>query len=604
LYYFFLSALLFLITVLFTESHAMDSSYVQHRHINVLHYSIDLDLTSTFEFRKSIFDAKVTLKIKPEIDNLDKIILDAVSLSIDSIYTPDSLVAFDFLDSTIIISTGKAYNRNDTIILTIAYKRTELSPANTGFHFYDKSEVTYEPAAYIISYKEKTKYWLPCIDDAGDKALTDMRIKVPTTYSAISNGVLIKEETEGDGSRIYYFENKNPISSYCISLAVSRFSNISENLTGNENVSLYYWNKDSVNSRVMLNELTKFYRSYIQLFDLHPFPELKLILIKPFPFTAYSVPGMIFLKDMKPPEDSSFEQSLYLHEICHQWFGSAVNTFDWSDPLSHEFFSEYRAAYYLGGLYGDEFIRGKHNSSILQMLRYMTGENTFLNIFRVYLNRYKYANASSEDFIGIVNELTGIDYDWFFDQWVYDSGVPVYNIFYVYDESTLTLDLTIEQTQTSRNCFIMPVEFLIRTAEGDTLIKVFNNLRKQSFQLRLSSAPLIITFDPEEKIMIKELNGVTEVADKIAAHDFALSQNYPNPFNSSTNIEFEISEHTNISLLVFDLLGNEVSQIFDEQKTPGKYKVAFERKELPSGIYFYILKAGKYSSARKMILLK
>lgn len=90
----------------------------------------------------------------------------------------------------------------------------------------------------------------------------------------------------------------------------------------------------------------------------------------------------------------------------------------------------------------------------------------------------------------------------------------------------------------------------------------------------------------------------------IHPEEFILYQNYPNPFNPITRIQFRISEGGFVSLKVYDLLGNEVSTLVNEYKSAGSYEKEFDRKELPSGIYFYSLQVGNLSETKKMILLK
>ena len=86
--------------------------------------------------------------------------------------------------------------------------------------------------------------------------------------------------------------------------------------------------------------------------------------------------------------------------------------------------------------------------------------------------------------------------------------------------------------------------------------------------------------------------------------NYSLSQNYPNPFNPTTNLEFGISELGFVSLKVFDVSGKEVMTLVNEQKTPGYYKINFNGANLSSGIYFYTIKAGDFTSTKRMILLK
>ena len=91
--------------------------------------------------------------------------------------------------------------------------------------------------------------------------------------------------------------------------------------------------------------------------------------------------------------------------------------------------------------------------------------------------------------------------------------------------------------------------------------------------------------------------------------EYSLKQNYPNPFNPSTTIRFTIpqegrGEMQNVSLKVFDILGNEIAILVDEEKATGIYEVEFNAVGLPSGIYFYIIHSGNFLSTKKMTLIK
>jgi hypothetical protein len=95
----------------------------------------------------------------------------------------------------------------------------------------------------------------------------------------------------------------------------------------------------------------------------------------------------------------------------------------------------------------------------------------------------------------------------------------------------------------------------------------------------------------------------------IFPNEFILSQNYPNPFNPSTKIEFRIADFGFVTLKVYDILGNEIATLVNEEKLPGSYKVEFNvaqvsRPEISSGIYFYQLKSGSYIETKKMVLMK
>jgi len=102
---------------------------------------------------------------------------------------------------------------------------------------------------------------------------------------------------------------------------------------------------------------------------------------------------------------------------------------------------------------------------------------------------------------------------------------------------------------------------------------------------------------------LSSITSVKEIISKIP-HDFNLYQNYPNPFNPSTRIRFSIPEFSHVLIKIYDILGNEITTLVDEDHPSGGYEVSFDGSNLASGFYFYRITAGNYSETRKMILLK
>jgi hypothetical protein len=106
-----------------------------------------------------------------------------------------------------------------------------------------------------------------------------------------------------------------------------------------------------------------------------------------------------------------------------------------------------------------------------------------------------------------------------------------------------------------------------------------------------------------------DFDGTYEYSDVVEADitspiEFELSQNYPNPFNPVTSIQYAISSKQFVTLKVYDILGNEIATLVNEEKPAGKYEVEFSANGLPSGIYFCKLVAGEHNQTRKIILLK
>jgi len=112
----------------------------------------------------------------------------------------------------------------------------------------------------------------------------------------------------------------------------------------------------------------------------------------------------------------------------------------------------------------------------------------------------------------------------------------------------------------------------------------------------------------ENGIILRTISGgepVTDIANKnVELYSFQLFQNYPNPFNPTTTIKFAIREINFVTIKVYDVLGNEIEVLVNEEKNAGEYEVELNAAGLTSGVYFYQLKAGSYIQVKKMVLLQ
>ena len=105
----------------------------------------------------------------------------------------------------------------------------------------------------------------------------------------------------------------------------------------------------------------------------------------------------------------------------------------------------------------------------------------------------------------------------------------------------------------------------------------------------------------------RPISEIITSVDRFSSHlpvDFTLEQNYPNPFNPSTKIKYSIHQTSNVVITVFDVLGNEIETLASEVKPAGTYEIHWNAANLPSGIYFYQLEAGRFVETKKMVLMK
>ncbi len=150
----------------------------------------------------------------------------------------------------------------------------------------------------------------------------------------------------------------------------------------------------------------------------------------------------------------------------------------------------------------------------------------------------------------------------------------------------------------------------IRELADESIIPVTNLLFAKGFGFVNSSSCEFgcgITYLKYAKIEGVEYGTqITGVDNKnyIQPENYILYQNYPNPFNPTTNIQFSIPHSGIVTLKVYDVLGNEIRTLVNEEKTAGTYNIEFDGSNLASEIYFYVLRTGGFVQSRKMLLLK
>jgi hypothetical protein len=121
-------------------------------------------------------------------------------------------------------------------------------------------------------------------------------------------------------------------------------------------------------------------------------------------------------------------------------------------------------------------------------------------------------------------------------------------------------------------------------------------IQATSFSYRLKQIDLDGSYEFSEEVLIENSTNLPK--------EFNLSQNYPNPFNPVTTIQFNLPQKSSVELKIFDVLGNEVATIVNEEKPAGTHSIEFNASELTSGVYLYTIKAGSFVETKKMILMK
>ncbi len=601
------------------------------------YYQLDL----SFDIPNESITGELDMRATSLIDGLTAVDLDfAANMVVDNVSGGATFVH----DSTILtVTLPAAKDSGATFQFSISYHgQPQFSGFGAfGFNIHGPSTT---PVIWSLSEPYGARAWWPCNDAPSDKAdSADIILTVPNDLIAVSNGSLISTDI-GATHTTYHWHESYPIPTYLISVAISNYTVETDffDYGGAEPMPLkYYIYPESVDGALgYLPAVNEMITLFHDIFGPYPFLTEKYAIAQ-FPWGG----GM---EHQTATSQGRFTSTtLNVHELAHQWFGDMITMKRWGDIWLNEGFASYAEALYYEWRDGAQalhnylaimdipfaypiFVDDTTSVSrifnitvydkggwLLHMLRHVVGDSTFFDILLAYTAdpRFAYGNASSEDFIGVCEAVSGMDLTAFFQAWLYQAKRPVYDVTWspatIDGEPTLYMRITQEQANTY-GVFPLPViDILVSTAAGDTLLKIQNDDAVQRYIIPLAGDPLAIALDPDNWIL-KGATSITLDTDIVQLPvTFELLNNYPNPFNAGTEITFTASMDEEIKLTAYNILGQEVDVIFEGRAQSGHNEIAWDGRgsdgaPLPSGVYFYRLEAkhGRLVGTRKMLLIK
>ncbi len=618
-------------------------NYPGDSRFDVKYYKLDLRINH----QNQTIAGNVRIDALSDTNNLNTIFIDlASSLIVDSIKMGNNILSFSRNSDKIFINLNSSFNKGQKFSITIYYNGV---PSTSGFgSFTFGTRQGGNPSIFTLSQPYGTKDWWPCKDTPGDKAdSADIWFTVSNPLKAVSNGKLISVNNNGDGTSTYKWKVSYPIAQYLISLAASDFVQYDNYYRYSELDSMpvnhfLYPETFSISMKNLLDLTPEMIEVFAQRFGEYPFIREK-----------YGHAEFGWSGGMEHQTCSSmgfWSDWIIAHELAHQWYGDAITCKDWNNIWLNEGFATYSEGLWAEAKQGiqayNSFISGKmgiaksavgsvyvtdissvgsifnyartyaKGAIILHMLRGIVGDSVFFNILRTYTYHpsVAYGVAVTEDFQQIAEAVSGKDLDYFFNQWIYGENYPKYMVGWSTNQvsDTLTyLNVQINQQMNSNPAFFtMPIQMLVkRFGLSDTTVILFNNQQNQNFQVPIRGAITSVQFDPNN-LILKDVTLAYDNDDNYISLDYKLNQNYPNPFNPSTRISWQSSVGGWQTLKVYDVLGNEVATLVDEYREAGIHETEFNVQEtsrgvsLPSGVYFYQLKAGDFVQTKKMILLR
>jgi len=521
------------------------------RNFDVEHYVI----RTNFDRAGKVLYGNTTVRLKPLASNFNSFTLDAAGMNFESVLLEPAgkPLAYSRTGEKIAIALDKSYAPGDIIAIRFKYSTKPQKGVYFVGELREGGNVVRASQIWTQGEPEEAHHWFPSYDFPDDKATTEQFITVLSGETAIANGELLETIENPDGTKTFHYRMPIPHSTYLTSFVVGKYAKVSEQY---KTVALNYYvypGKESVvpNAYGRTKDMMRVFEELTGV-DF-PFNKYDQTIVANFQFggmeniTATTMADTeILLSNLAFGKEAVTD--LVSHELAHSWFGNLVTTKNWSHLWLNEGFATFMEAAYREKLNGRaDYLRkiredalrfmasdatggNRHGllnvsakpdeslfdtttylkgGAVIHTLRETVGNESFWKAVNVYLNRHKFGNVETEDLKRVMEDASGQDLTWFFEQWIHQAGYPKLSVKQVYNPRTKRLSLTVTQMQKidfiTPAAFTLPMEVEIETAEGAKIEKIKIDKRHQIFTFKTGAKPLKITFDKEEKIPIKSV---------------------------------------------------------------------------------------------------
>jgi len=527
---------------------------------------VNTRLDVKFDYAKSWMYGKAWITLKPHFYPTDTLSLDAKGMELHKVAIVKAgktePVKYNYDGMTLAIHLDKVYknNENYTVFIDYTAKPNELkvqgSAAITdakGLYFINPTGEEKDKPTQIWTQgeTEANSAWFPTIDKPNQKTTEEITMTVPAKYVTLSNGKLVDQKTNADGTRTDHWKMDQPHCPYLFFMGVGDFAVIKDSYKGKE-VS-YYVEKEyaPVARRIfgLTPEMIAFY-SRITGVD-YPWPKYAQIVGRDYVSgamenTTSTLHGESAQQDARELTDGNGWEDVIAHELFHQWFGDYVTTESWSNITLNESFADYSETLWNEYKYGKDagdainfagiqsYLQQPDNASkdlvrfrysdkedvfdqvsypkggrILNMLRNYVGDSAFFKSLNLYLNTNKYRSAEAHNLRLAFEETTGQDLNWYWNQWYYGSGHPKLDINYVYDDAARTVKVIVHQTQTTGKLFQLPIAIDIYNGAAKERHKVWLQNAADSFSFSYSSRPDLVNVDGDKILLCEKKDNKT-----------------------------------------------------------------------------------------------
>jgi aminopeptidase N len=512
------------------------------RSYDALHYLIKIRL----DLDQKAFEGVTTVTAYSFREGLSDCVLDAEEFAVTSVLSDDGKgLAFDQTSKELTVHLPRPYKFGEEFSFTCFYHGRD--PKN-GLRFVAETEDN-PRMVYSDSFPANVHHWFPCYDYPNDKVTDEIIATVGQGLKVAANGRLVSViEDKEAGTVTYHWSQDLPHSTYLIFLAAAPYVVVHDSY---KTLPVNYWvypqDVDKVGPTYgKTPKMIEFFnRIYGYDYAWQKYDQISVPSGGGAESTSATAMTQRIMVDEKGEPDFPAIR-IVSHELAHQWWGDLITLRSWAHTWLNESFGTYSDYLYYRFDKGDDEgavnLLGKLNAylqeartryirpivsdrydspgemfdshtypkgaRVLHMLRSLLGDEPFFKTLSYFLHRYAFDAVDTADFIRSVKTVTGRNLDWFFDQWLFKPGHPVFEVKSAWDETAKVVRLDVAQVQDfSRGIpvFRVPVSIKLVTLGKTDIRKIWVEKQEETFEFPLEEKPLLVRFD-EDNVLIKEIS--------------------------------------------------------------------------------------------------
>ncbi len=511
-------------------------------------HSVDITnmkLEVEFKPKEGLVIGKVTHTFKSLRPEIDSLFFDGPGIRIKSAALDGQPLSYTNNTSGVTVAFTKKPKWDEIHNIVFEY---EAYPKKgiyfIGWNSYDSLDKRNKTRRQIWTQGEgiDNRYWIPMYDNMNDKFTTETVVTFNKSYKVLSNGLLKSEKTV-NGNMIWDYAMSKPHAGYLVMLAIDEYA-IKSSMTATK-VPVQFWYYPEYPER--LEPTSRYSEKIIEFLEKetgikYPWEQYSQVMVQDFMYgamenTTATIFGDFFNVDSNAYLDRNYV-SVNAHELTHQWFGDLITARTSADIWLQESFATYYPKQFFRELEGEDKYSWlvkqdmisvlkaaetdnnpvryslantarvyQKGSLVIDMLRYVLGDEEFKRVIKYYLTKHSYENVETNDLYQAVQDVLGQSPDWFFEQWLYHGGEPNYKFSYASAKDKVMLKVEqIQELTALVGLFKMPINIAVYFKNGSKVQNQFW-VQKQSEDFYLDNLQNLdidyVLFDPGNKILKK-----------------------------------------------------------------------------------------------------